>query len=170
MSTAKVDDIYDWQGNYRKQQVVQVVNVTDGALATGTTTVPQDDTIMQNTEGDQYMSLAITPKNVVNILKIDVVCGVVGSTATNPIMILGLFQDAVADALAVVYFDLQSAAKTGSGVLTFYMVAGTTSATTFKVRLGCNNTGTTSFNGVSGSRNQGGVSASSITITEYQPS
>src|SRR5258708_5751039 len=49
-----------WQG----QMVAQVVNTETGAVATGTTTLPGAvDTIPTNTQGDQYMSLAITPTN-----------------------------------------------------------------------------------------------------------
>jgi hypothetical protein len=46
------------------------------------------------------------------------------------------------------------------------MDAGTTSETTFKVRAGGEEAGTTTFNGVGGARKYGGVLASSITITE----
>jgi len=47
------------------------------------------------------------------------------------------------------------------------MTAGTTSATTFKVRAGFNVTNTVVFNGGSGpGRKMGGALASSITITE----
>ena len=53
--------------------VVQIVNVTDGALATGTTVIPQDDTIPQKTEGDEWMTLAITPKASSNKLFIQAV-------------------------------------------------------------------------------------------------
>ena len=47
-----------------------------------------------------------------------------------------------------------------------YMAAGTTSATTFKVRIGADLSGTTTFNGRSGGRQAGGVVSSSITIWE----
>ena len=52
---------------------VQVVNVMDSALATGTTVMVYDDTIPQNTEGDEYMTLAIIPTNSSNKLLIEVV-------------------------------------------------------------------------------------------------
>jgi hypothetical protein len=41
-------------------KVIQVVHVQDGAYASGTTTIPLDNTIPQNTEGTEFMSLAIT--------------------------------------------------------------------------------------------------------------
>ena len=46
------------------------------------------------------------------------------------------------------------------------MTAGTASETTFKVRVGFNASGTTTFNGSGGARRLGGNFASSITITE----
>ena len=54
------------------QSVVQVVNVQSGASATGTTVIPDDDTIPQNDEGDEYLTLAITPKSASNILVIEI--------------------------------------------------------------------------------------------------
>lgn len=146
--------------------VVQVVNTTDGAVATGTTTIPYDDTIPQNTEGDQYMTLAITPKATTNKLIIDVVVYVSNSSAGQ--YTAALFQDSTAGALAI--GDTYQSNAQGLSVLVFrhYMTAGTTSATTFKVRAGCNVAGTTTFNGSGGARKFGGVFSSSITITEVK--
>ena len=56
-----------------KNATIQTVNVQDGASTSGTTAIPQDDTIPQNTEGDEYMTLAITPVNSNSKLKIEVV-------------------------------------------------------------------------------------------------
>jgi hypothetical protein len=50
--------------------------------------------------------------------------------------------------------------------LMHYMTSGTTSSTTFKLRLGNNSANTTSFNGKNGARKYGGVSSSSLTIME----
>lgn len=148
--------------------IVQVVNVQDGALATGTTVIPYDDTIPQNTEGDEYMTLAITPTSATNKLKIEVVCNLAhSSTVTN--LLAALFQDATANALAAGQSAKANAANTPGQVLfTHYMAAGTTSSTTFKVRAGSGTAGTTTFNGASGARRFGGVMASSITITEIK--
>ena len=146
--------------------VVQVVNTTTGAVATGTTTMPQDDTIPQNSEGDEYMTLAITPKDATNKLKIDVVWH--GSSgASSGIMVAGLFQDSTAGALASGSGGTHDAANDMQHIyFTHYMTAGTASETTFKVRAGFNASGTTTFNGAASSRRLGGVFASSITITE----
>ena len=148
--------------------VLQVVNYQTGAVATGTTTMPLDDTIPQNTEGNEYMSLAITPKSALSTLIIDVVCNLSNSTAATN-LITALFQDATANALASNYITTQSATAGDMAVLRYTMTSGTTSATTFKVRAGSSGGGTTTFNGNSGARIFGGVMNSSITITEVVP-
>lgn len=141
-------------------------NTETGAVATGTTLMPFDDTIPQNTEGDQYMSLTVTPNNSSSTIIIDVL-GFFGSAATQDFG-MALFQDATAGALAVTAMRLPVGATISMG-LRHKMTAGTTSATTFKVRAGGNNAGTNTFNGTGGGRIYGGVAASSITITEILP-
>lgn len=144
---------------------VQVVNTIVSSVATGTTTTPDDDSIPQNTEGDEYMTLSITPTSATNKLKIDIVTNFALSAATNACV--ALFQDSTANALAA--SRVAQAAIAGRGCVdsfTYYMTAGTTSATTFKVRIGPDSAATTTFNGVGGARRYGGVMASSITITE----
>lgn len=145
--------------------VVQEVNFISGALATGTTVVPVDDTIPQNTEGDQYMSLAITPTSAANKLSITVVVQLSSSAAGT--LVAALFQDSTANALAVAC-DKTDLNDMHQVVFVHYMTAGTTSSTTFKVRCGNGTAGTTTFNGNSAARRFGGVMASSITITEIK--
>jgi len=146
--------------------VVQVVNTQTGAVATGTTVMPYDDTIPQNTEGDQYMTLAVTPTSATNKLRIDVVFNF--STSITQILSMALFQDSTANALASAAMFIDTAQEARQCVLTHYMTAGTTSATTFKLRAGTNLSSTVTFNGDNTSRIHGGVMASSITITEIK--
>jgi hypothetical protein len=146
-------------------QIVKSLYSADGALATGTTTVPFDDTIPQNTEGDQYLSLAITPTSAINYLDVSVqavvICGQGGNTAVC------LFQDTTANALAV-NWNPQAVAANGDAqqTLRYRTLAGTTSSTTFKVRAGSSAGGTTNFNGTGAARKYGGVLNSWIAITE----
>jgi len=144
---------------------VQIVSTFTGAVATGTTLIPLDDTIPQNTEGDQYMSLAITPTSATNKLVIEVTAVCSNSTASTKQ--LALFQDSTANALAAVSAYNGIGTGTDTMSLNYVMAAGTTSATTFKVRIGSDLAGTITFNGFSGNRKMGGVYASSIIITEY---
>jgi hypothetical protein len=146
--------------------VVQVVNYQTGAYALGSTTTPYDDTIPQNTEGDEFMTLSITPKSATNKLKIDVT--VIFGHGANSYAVTALFQDSTADALAAC--KNQNGVSTGEDMhnFTHYMTAGTTSSTTFKVRIGATG-GNIYFNGNNApGRLLGGVSVSSITITEIK--
>ena len=147
-------------------KVVQVVNVQTGAVATGTAVIPSDDTIPQQTEGTQFMSLAITPTDVNNILIVEVVAML--SPANNVDLSGALFQDATANAVAT---SIQGVLNGDMVIDNFrhYMVAGTTSATTFKYRSGGGAGATITFNGQSSARKHGGRLASSITITELRP-
>ena len=147
-------------------KILQVVNFQTGAVATGTTLTPNDDTIPQNTEGTEFMTLAITPTSASSKLKIDVATFICGSDTIR--LTTALFQDSTANALAAVMSTPGFANIGGSGPsgFTHYMTAGTTSATTFKVRIGGNSSVTVTLNGQSGARRFGGVASSSITITE----
>ncbi len=140
--------------------VVQVVNTQSGTYIDCNTLMPYDDTIPQITEGDEVMTRAITPTSASNKLKIDiVVCG----TSLDR-LIVGLFQDTTAGALAAICTNDSNEGETIS--FTHYMTAGTASPTTFRVRAGANE-GDFDFNGKNdGTRLFGGVCASSITITE----
>lgn len=146
--------------------VVQVVNTQTGAVATGTTTIPWDDTIPQITEGTEFMTRAITPASATNVLRIEVVLNV-NATAVN-YCVGALFQDATANALAAAAVYQEGASRAMQIRFTHYMVAGTTSSTTFRVRAGTGGAATLTFNGEVGARKFGGVMASSITITEIK--
>ena len=146
--------------------LIQRVSTQTGAVATGTTQMPGDDTIPQNTEGDQYMTLAITPKNTNNILEITVNVFFCTNIAANGLMGVALFQDSTAGALAVTGTTVSTSGAPLCATFTHKMTAGTVSATTFKVRIGGNAAGTTTFNGAGGGRLYGGVLASSIIIRE----
>ena len=153
--------------NSQENSVLQVVNTTTGAVATGITTMPFDDTIPQISEGDEYITRSITPKSANSKLKIDVVIGCLGCSSDTTITI-ALFQDSTANAIAAVAVSNIASTRPYPASFSHYMTAGTTSSTTFKVRIGGGSAGTITFNGVAGARIFGGVSSSSITITEYQ--
>lgn len=148
--------------------VVQRVSTQTGAVATGTTALPIDDTIPQKTEGDQFMSLSITPLDAAHILEIRVqIYGSESGAASYESVIGALFQDTTTNAIATMV-GATSPYTTSTTTLnfTYIMTAGTTSSTTFKVRSG-NPTGTFTFNGSGAARQFGGVLCSSIEITEY---
>lgn len=150
-------------------QVVQVVSTNVTAAQSITTQIPYDDTIPQNTEGDQILSLAITPSASANKLLIIANAFWGQSTGgTNVSGTMALFQDSTASALAANAMYTTASSTTGHCVLTHYMTAGTTSATTFKVRLGPDAGITLTLNGIGGSRKLGGIASTNITIMEIK--
>jgi hypothetical protein len=149
----------------RAGNVLQVVNVQTGAVATGTTTIAFDDTVPQSSEGTEFITLAITPTSSTSKLRIDFSV-VLNHTVGTAILNACLFQDAIVNALAAA--SSQNVNSGGPMVVagSYYMTAGTTSSTTFKIRCGSPTAGTVTLNGVNGVRFYAGVSNSFITITE----
>jgi len=147
-------------------KVLQSVNVLSGALITATSNLfPEDDTIPQNTEGHEVMTLAITPTSATS--KLHIFVNAFGSHSASPRQGIALFVDS--DANAISFSDSSTAgATTMTGVsLNYVVTSGSTSARTYKVRMGgMASSGTLSFNGQSGARKFGGVASSSIIIME----
>lgn len=142
--------------------LIQVQENYTGAVATGTTVVPADDTIPQSTEGDQYMSQSITPVSAANLLRIHHS----GNYANNGGVVgaVSLFRDSGTDALAVRGLDLAANAMQ-TPTIDWAALAGTTSSTTFKIRMGASGS-TNTFNGRAGSRIFGGALDSHLRVEE----
>ena len=149
-------------------KVIQVVTAGTSAVATTTTTMPSDDTIPQNTEGAEIETVSITPTSTSNILYI-LVTAMISGPSDDQQIVCALFQDSTADALAAVHSEGASGARLQPVNLHHSMTAGTTSATTFKVRGGSSAGGTVTFQGAGGSRKFGGVGYSRITVMEIEP-
>ena len=146
---------------------LQTVGIMSPDVDTTTTTIPNDNTVPQNTEGKEAFTLAITPSNVNNKLLIHAFCGCISSDTANRRCYFALFKDSDAGAIAVSYADFQAAATGEQGLdLTHFMSAGTTSEITFKIRFGASASGTATLNGSAGARLMGGVLATGMTIQE----
>ena len=147
--------------------VLQIKYVENKTMSTSTTTFPVDDTIPQNTEGVELMTLEITPKSTRNKLLFNASIHAANNVAHSWLLV-ALFQGTTANAIASGYSQISGQANGISNVeLQYQMTAATTSATTFKIRAG-GNANTTTFNGSNGARLNGGVLISSMTITEIQ--
>lgn len=145
-------------------RVVQTVEATPYVTYTSTAVfIPWDDTIPQNTEGLQILTVSITPKNVANRLRVEWDFMGAASTSAGHIS-AALFQDSAANALAV-----RSGGGDSSQIYclpgSYEAAAGTTSATTFKLNFGVD-TGTAYVNGNSSGRKFGGASAARLRVTE----
>ena len=164
-----IRDGADWYEIARavdSERVVQIVSTQTGAVATGTTLIPADDTIPVITEGVEYMTRTITPKSASNRLIIDVVFIGAQTVAGANHITVALFRDAVTDALAVATNEPSTSNIVKTISFRHIMTAPSTSEITFRVRSGTDQSATLTFNGAEGARLFGGVMASSITITE----
>lgn len=142
--------------------VQQVRNSSSAAFSTSVA-IPTDGTIPQITEGGEFITASITPLNAANILRIEY--NLQFDLVTNPIGTSALFVDATANALAAFPFSTSTASyrKTFSAV--FYTTAGSTSARTYRVRVGLATAVAVTIN----PNVYGGVNFSSITISEITP-
>jgi hypothetical protein len=142
--------------------VLQVVNTQSSTYTSTVTAIPSDNTIPQNSEGAELFTASITPTSSASKLFIQVVVELANSGAAW--LAIALFQDSTANALAA--NTIYQGTATGGSILTinYFMTAGTTSSTTFKVRYGANS-GTTYANG-SSAQVFNGTLFSSLNITE----
>lgn len=144
---------------------IQRVSSVIVTSTTGTTTMPADDTIPQNTEGFEVTTVTITPTSATTKLVIEAIVHHAHSSGNNSVG-LALFQDSTAGALAVASKYAADNGVIYQTTLRHVMTSGTTSPTTFKIRIGSNQAGTVTINGAGGSRYYGGVLSSSIQVTE----
>lgn len=129
--------------------------------------IPQDNTIPQSGEGAQLVTVSITPSSASNILIVEATTHLSISSATIRFA-AALFQDSTADALSVSCGRGEATANTTEVTVKKHMVAGTTSATTFKLRVGAES-GTLSYNRSNDSSTyMGGVLITSITVREIK--
>lgn len=145
--------------------VVQRQRTDDGSVATGTGTIPLDNTIPQNTEGTEFLTVTITPNSSTNLLRVRTQ-GYFSTSAASSVIAAALFKDSDANALAAINEYLNGANYRTSLLLDYQMVAGSTSAITFKMRAGMSGAGTTTFNGGAGAAEMGGVYNSFIEVEE----
>ncbi len=146
-------------------RMIQVRRNFTGAVATGATVIPYDDTIPQNTEGDQFLTQAITPTSAANLLEIEAQLELTIATASDRLA-MALFQDSTANALAAVQGMNPGNGLQVNEILNWAMLAGTSSSTTFNVRAGGSTGNTVTVNGEAAARKYGGVLASRISVTE----
>lgn len=146
--------------------VVQVAYAETGASATTTTTIPNDDTIPQITEGAEFLTCAITPQSATNYLLVRAEIQCSPSVSAN--LIAALFRDSTASALAVSFAAGSGGSEVRKLTIQYRAVAGSTAATTFRLRAGMGSAGTMTVNGAAGARLFGGAANTSITVTEIK--
>jgi hypothetical protein len=124
----------------RSGQVVQSVFQSNTDNTVISATIPADSTIPQNTEGTQVLTATITPTSAGSLLDVEAV--VHGSELTNvgDSILAALFRDSGADAVAASFVGGMNGGgnhlTSGSALIRYRVVAGSTAATTFNVRVG----------------------------------
>jgi hypothetical protein len=151
--------------------VVQTPRSAVGSYTANTNlnaTIPADDTIPQNTEGTEVVTVTITPQSTSSkiLLMFD---GVMAASATSPDVpnvIAALFKDS--DASAVLAIRQLIAQGIGLVTMSFLHSPNTTSAVTYKVRVGPT-AGTLRMNGSTSGRLFGGAAITNLIALEVLP-
>ncbi len=146
-------------------QNIQSIPSANNVMTTTTATIPADDTIPQNTEGVQVLSVSIEPSSAANLLHVRSMVNVGGSTAFRTVN--ALFRDALADAVAANEATIPGASFELIVPTELWTLAGSSAPTTFKSRTGPNGAATMTINGSNSARLYGGVLTSQINVTEY---
>jgi hypothetical protein len=135
-------------------------------FASGTTTIPFDNTTPQNTEGTEFMTTNFVPIKAFSKIEID--CNMfVAISVANVANLNALFKSGNANALTV-GFCLSSASDGGQQTTLKYVdTLSSTSAVDYSVRCGGSGASTVYFNGISSGARFNGTFYSSITIKEY---
>jgi len=147
--------------------VVQEIVTTDTNGTTCTTQIPIDNTIPQNTEGDEVLTVTITPTDASNDIELYFhSMGTAGGA--NHDSVAAIFVDSTANALHAESFRIDSGEA--DNVSIFCRVsAGSTSARTYKLRIGVATAGTTTYiNSNVGAAVFGGVNNRYLIAKEIQ--
>jgi hypothetical protein len=124
------------QLSYDTPGVLQVVSTTLTTATSTTSTFPADDTIPQNTEGAELMTLSITPKSASSTLYIRFHCGMWSKTTDTTWGVFALFRDSTADALISSAINPGAINFSKNTNLIHSTASSSTSSTTFKIRIG----------------------------------
>lgn len=173
-ATPDVTKLFGVGGRLPGNEVQRVKSVdTDFHVIDASKQIPPDDTLPQNTEGEQIFSTAITPTSPVNILENEVVLNIESASGGANIngYVIALFKDSDANALAAGFGRGQTGATFGQQARLFHSRrAASASEITFKARYGTwnNVSANVAINGSIGSSTRyfGGTSESTHTIIE----
>ena len=165
LTSAGAGALPTWSANAAK--VINVVEATPYTTYTSTAAgIPNDDTIPQITEGIELQTVTITPTSATSRLRIEFSGSFGGASGSSGVA--ALFQDATANALVATSNGNYDSVHMYPLVISYEMAAGTTSATTFRIRVG-SVASTLYINGNAAERKFGGVSASRLRVTEIAP-
>lgn len=147
--------------------VVQRVYSEYTANADLTTVIPYDDTIPQITEGTEVLTAAITPKSATNRIRIRFQCFGQNSGAGQAKLLSALFVDATANALcASCSDDPHTTGVAMNNIMEYEESAASTTARTYRIRVGPHTADTIRLNGTTAARRFGGVARATLIVEE----
>lgn len=153
------------QGDKLPGDTVQISRSSTGATSVLTTVIPLDDTIPQNTEGNEILTASITPKSAANRLEIG--AGIFASIITAiGSCVAAIFRDSTADAVAASAITIPAIDYATILRLNAFVTAGAVSSTTLKLRCGPNVSGRSIRLNGSGGRSFGGVADTHLELRE----
>ena len=132
------------------------------------TSIPNDNTIPQNTEGTEVLQVTITPKLSTSYLLVEVSLTASEQGNTIDVITAALFLNSETGARAATQIGQVGSTYNSNWGLNYTMVSGSTAAKTFKVRLGGATVGNWSLNKDLNTNTLGGVFVSSIKVTEIK--
>lgn len=139
-----------------------VFTSTSALIDTSGTSISDSDSIPQNTDGTQILTLSITPISSSSFLWINFTTG--GTSTASSASIVALFVDSTADALAAQYMSENGSGRAFSGSLDYIVASGSTSARTYKIRIGG---GDFQVNASSSGQSFNGTASTTLTIIEF---
>lgn len=143
--------------------ILQMVSTsTSSAVDTAGTSIPDDDTIPQITEGTEILSLSVTPKSSSSTLLILFTTG--GTPAASGAATAALFVDSTSNALSAQYLSQSASAEAFSGTLEYIVTSGSTTSRTYRIRVGGADF---KVNGKASGRVLGGVASTMLIIIEF---
>jgi hypothetical protein len=152
--------------DYPVGAILQIVETSNTTPSSTTTTIPLDDTVPQNTEGAEYTTASITPKETMSKIIVDVT-GYIGCTAAVH-AILALFKDSDASAFATTALYLSTAGAGQDFNLRGTFTAGTLSPITVKLRFDPSNGTSIGILARNGAAHFGSSDTLSIKLTEIK--
>lgn len=161
--TACSDGNFSYSGHTHVNSTVQRVRSTTSVSSTTTSIIPADNTIPQNTEGTELLTATITPTSSTSVLRVSALLNIgLNAAATG---VCAIFRDSGVNAVAANFQSL-AAGLVGQVVVVYEVVAGSTAATTFRMRVGPGAAATLTVNGSGGTGYFGGVLYSSLLVEE----
>ena len=158
-----------WAASTDVGVAIQQVRVATSALFDTSTTLPYDDTIPQQDEGDEILTLAITPTNSSSVLVIEATVTGDNNASTNATT-MAIYRDTTDNAVAaalIVREEADGGDRGTTGSIKHFESAAATDTTTFKLRVGTASFAKFSVNGDGSNRRYGGVSSTTLYITEF---